>query len=103
MYSVKLPYKGLQDYYSRQQRSKRKALSSRTFYRALNKLMEVGFRSLVRLGGNGVADMSVYRYEFNWRIWREGAAPCFTKEGYSNAKGFCRRGKNGEFEIDIKP
>lgn len=94
--NLTIPHIAVKDFFTKQQQSKRKAPSGSTITRALLKLMAVGFISLVQLGGNGKGDMSIYRYEYNWRTWREGDSPCFSREGMSREKGFCMPG-SGKF------
>jgi hypothetical protein len=54
--------------------------------------MHVGFISIVELGGNGKGNMTRYRLEHNWRVWKKGDKACFKKEGLSREKGFCHPG-----------
>ncbi len=64
--------------------------------RAFKRYMEAGFLSLVHQGGNGKGDQNIYRLENNWRLWKKGDPPCFTKEGMTREKGFCKPG-SGHF------
>ena len=87
-YEITIPLPAVNEFFSKNG-MKRKRPSGSTITRALTSLMFVGFISLVKMGGSGKGDMSVYRLEHNWRVWREGDGPCFVKGGMSRAKGFC--------------
>jgi hypothetical protein len=67
-----------------------------TIRKAFKKFMEVGFLSIVRQGGNGPGDQSVYQFEEKWKQWKIGDPPCFTKQGMIRGKGFCQP-KSGVF------
>jgi hypothetical protein len=60
-----------------------------TISRAINSLMHCGFLEPLTIGGRGKGDMSVYRLTHDWRVWRKGDPPVYTKTGMSNVKGFC--------------
>ena len=60
-----------------------------TITRAINKLMARGFLEVISVGGNGKGDMTVYRLAYDWRVWRKGDPPVYTKAGMSRVKGFC--------------
>lgn len=91
-YGMTIPWDAIEEFFHRPGRMTRKAPNNSTIARAINKLMSVGFLSVVHLGGNGKGDMSVYRLEHNWRVWKEGDGQCFTKAGLSHNKGFCQPG-----------
>lgn len=93
---VKISLPAFREFYSRQQRSKRKPLSKSTYDRAMIKLMAVGFISKVYQGGNGIGDVNAYRYEFAWRLWRKGDEPCFTSNGMSKGNKI-KRADSGQF------
>ena len=76
-----------------------KSFTPETIRRAFKKFMRVGFLSIKKYGGNGPGDQHVYQLENNWRLWKKGDPPCYTKEGMSRAKGFCVPG-SGRFEND---
>lgn len=60
-----------------------------TITRAIKSLMARGFLEAVSVGGHGKGDMTVYRLAHDWRLWRKGDPPVYTKAGMARAKGFC--------------
>lgn len=68
------------------------APSRESIRRSFMKFMAVGFLSLRHQGGNGQGDVNIYQLENNWRLWKVGDPPCFTKAGMSREKGFIRPG-----------
>ena len=60
-----------------------------TIAKAINALMAHGFIEAISIGGNGKGDMTVYRLAHDWRVWRKGDPPVYTKAGMARAKGFC--------------
>lgn len=87
-YELKIAFKAVQDFFNRDGMRKKPPVES-TIARAISKLMAVGFLSIVRLGGSGPGVFSIYRLEHNWRVWKVGDGPCFTKKGMSRVKGWC--------------
>ena len=85
-HDMKIPYVAAKEFFSRMDQP---PLVESTFYRAIESLMHRGFPDPVTLGGNGKGDQSVYRLAHDWRVWRKGNPPVYTKAGMSNAKGFC--------------
>ena len=81
-----LPYRNMAKFYHMK---KVKPPTESTFRRSINKMMTVGFISLVEMGGAGVGSMNIYRLENNWRTWKKGQKACFVKAGMSKKKGFC--------------
>jgi len=67
-----------------------------TITRTINSLMRVGFLKPLKIGGAGKGDLSKYELTHDWRIWRKGDPPVYSKAGLSNVKGFCFPG-SGEF------
>ncbi|MBU0909856.1 MAG: helix-turn-helix domain-containing protein [Proteobacteria bacterium] len=94
-HEITIPMVAVADFFNRKD-MRRTAPNSSTITRAMNKLMQVGFLSCVHVGGSGKGDMSKYRLENNWRIWKKGDPPCFSKAGLSRVKGFCVPG-SGKF------
>ena len=92
-----IPFKAVKEFFDKPGVMKRGAPNNSTITRAINKLMQLGFLSIVHLGGNGKGDMSVYRLENNWRVWRDGDEPCFVRAGMSRGKGFCQPGSETFF------
>jgi hypothetical protein len=80
-----LTHKSIQKYFSK---TRIKPPSQPTVTHAITAFMRVGFLSIVKMGGNGLGDISIYRLEHNWRNWRLGDPPCFVRAGKSNS-GFC--------------
>ena len=91
-YNIKIPYVAIKEFFHRPNRMKKNAPVDSTVTKAIKKLLHVGFLSLVEMGGNGKGNVSTYRLEHSWRVWREGDGPCFTKKGMSREKGFCSPG-----------
>lgn len=67
-----------------------------TVRKAFKKFMAVGLLSLIHQGGNGKGDQNVYKLEHDWRTWKIGDPPCYTKAGMARGKGFCKPG-SGKF------
>ncbi|BDD88643.1 hypothetical protein DPPLL_30080 [Desulfofustis limnaeus] len=67
-----------------------------TIRKAIKRFLAVGFLSIIRQGGNGPGDQSVYQFEDKWKLWKIGDPPCFTKQGLIRGKGFCQP-KSGVF------
>ncbi|SHH63146.1 hypothetical protein SAMN02745124_01202 [Desulfofustis glycolicus DSM 9705] len=61
-----------------------------TIRKAFKKFLEVGFLSVLHLGGNGPGDQSVYQFEDKWKHWKAGDPACFSKQGMARGKGFCQ-------------
>ncbi len=80
-----LSYKSIKKFFNH---SGLKPPSEPTITSAINKFLEVGFLSIVHMGGNGLGDCSIYRLEHNWRKWKQGGPPCFVKSGLAR-RGFC--------------
>jgi hypothetical protein len=91
-FEMTVPYVAIMEFFHKPNRMKKSAPVDSTITRAIRKFMHVGFLSIVEIGGNGKGNVSVYRLEHNWRIWREGDSPCFDKKGMSRTKGFCAPG-----------
>lgn len=91
-YQMTIPFCAIKSFFHKPNSMKKSAPVDSTITRAIRKLMHVGFLSVVEMGGNGKGDMTVYRLENNWRIWRDGDGECFTKQGMSREKGFCSPG-----------
>jgi len=85
-HDTKIPHIAVTEFFSRM---KEPPPVSSTITRAINSLMRRGFLEPVTLGGRGKGSMSVYRLTHEWRVWRKGDPPAYTKAGMSNAKGFC--------------
>ena len=80
-HEMTIPLPAINDFFSKSGMG-RKVPSGSTITRSFKKLMHVGFVSLIKMGGNGKGDMSTYRLEHNWRLWREGDGPCFVKSDF---------------------
>ena len=93
-YGLTIPYVAIRDFFNKPNHMKKCAPVESTVTRAIKSLMQVGFLSLVELGGNGKGNMSIYRLEHNWRVWKKGDEPCFLKQGLSREKGFCKPGSS---------
>jgi hypothetical protein len=86
---LKIPGVAIGDFFDGKVRGMMKeAPCTESVRRAFSALMRVGFLSLVKIGGSGKGDQNIYRLEHNWRLWKEGDAPCFTKAGMTREKGF---------------
>lgn len=85
-HDMKIPYVAVLDFFSGKGMPPPNPSS---IARAINSLMHRGFLEPLIIGGRGKGDMSVYRLAHEWRVWREGDPPVYTKAGMSNAKGFC--------------
>jgi len=84
--SMTLPHVAIVDFFS--QGNEPPPVGS-TITRAIKKLMARGFLEAISVGGNGKGDMTVYRLAYEWRVWRKGDPPVYTKAGMSRVKGFC--------------
>ena len=91
-HEITVPYIAIKEFFDQPEIMKTPAPTESTITRSIRKLMHVGFISLEHLGGGGKGDCSVYRIAHNWRVWRQGDGPCFTKAGMSREKGFCMPG-----------
>jgi hypothetical protein len=91
-YDITIPFVAVKEFFNQPGRMKTTAPCDSTITRAINKLMHVGFISIVELGGNGKGDMTRYRLEHNWRVWKKGDSACFKKAGLERVKGFCHPG-----------
>lgn len=87
-----LSHKSIKKFFSN---SGGKLPSQPTITAAITRFMEVGLLSIVKMGGNGPGDMTVYRLEHNWRKWKVGDPPCFVKSGLSS-NGFCNPKTDGK-------
>lgn len=87
-YEILLPYLAIQAFLSA---GGGKAPAESTITRAIHQLMAVGFVDVVHIGGGGPHDTSKYCLTHNWRVWKPGDPPVFSKEGLSRARGFCNR------------
>ncbi len=95
-HEMTVPYVAVKEFFNRPD-MKCKPPSNATITRAIRKLMHVGFLSASHVGGNGKGDMTIYRLEHDWRIWKKGNPACFTKAGMSRGRGFCQPG-SGVFD-----
>lgn len=84
--SMKIPHAAIVDFFSR---GNEPPPAASTIAKALNALMAHGFLEAVSIGGNGKGDMTVYRLAHDWRLWKKGNPPVYTKAGMARAKGFC--------------
>jgi hypothetical protein len=84
--SMKIPHVAIVDFFSG---GNEPPPAASTIAKAIKALMTRGFLEPVSIGGNGKGDMTVYRLAHDWRVWRKGDPPVYTKAGMARAKGFC--------------
>lgn len=84
--SITIPHIAIVDFFST---GNEPAPVGSTITRAINAFMSRGFLEPVSVGGNGKGDMTVYRLTHDWRLWKKGDPPVYTKAGMARAKGFC--------------
>ena len=90
---MEIPHVAIIDFFSK---GKELPPVGSTITRAIEAFMALGFLEAVTIGGHGKGDMTVYRLAHDWRVWRKGDPPVYTKAGMHRAKGFCIPGA-GEF------
>ena len=87
--NITLPYPAIKEFFTK---GTVPPPNPSTVSRAINALMAKGFLDVVKLGGNGPGDMTIYRLTYEWREWRTGDPSVYSKAGLTSAKGFCHPG-----------